>query len=145
MAEKKKSTVSPNGGELIRRKQGYLLNGPEFQLVHQSKKDILKLILFGLMFLILPESLLSRFLKRYIVERSHMIFILLSDYPYHTKEANPRSQRLVEFFSFLVFKPKNTIVFKKRIFLVIVHTVFPPKSDKHKTKQKSLVSEVQLL
>jgi hypothetical protein len=38
------------------KEQGYLLNRPEFQLVHRSKKDMLKLIPFGLVFLILPES-----------------------------------------------------------------------------------------
>ncbi|KAJ8663808.1 hypothetical protein O0I10_000082 [Lichtheimia ornata] len=37
--------------------QGYVLNRAEFQLIHRSQKDMLKLIPFGLIFLILPESI----------------------------------------------------------------------------------------
>lgn len=36
--------------------EGYQLSRSEFQLIHQSKKDMLKLIPFGLVFMILPES-----------------------------------------------------------------------------------------
>jgi hypothetical protein len=38
------------------KNEGYLLNRSEFQLVHRSKKDMLKLIPFGFVFAILPES-----------------------------------------------------------------------------------------
>ncbi|KAG0170700.1 hypothetical protein DFQ28_006667 [Apophysomyces sp. BC1034] len=38
-------------------KGGYVLNRSEFQLVHQSSKDMLKLIPFGIVVLILPESI----------------------------------------------------------------------------------------
>ncbi|CEP13694.1 hypothetical protein [Parasitella parasitica] len=37
--------------------EGYELNRSEFQLIHQSKKDMLKLIPFGFVFMILPESI----------------------------------------------------------------------------------------
>lgn len=36
--------------------EGYTLNRSEFQLIHQSKKDMLKLIPFGFVFMVLPES-----------------------------------------------------------------------------------------
>lgn len=36
--------------------EGYQLNRAEFQLIQQSKKDMLKLIPFGFVFMILPES-----------------------------------------------------------------------------------------
>lgn len=36
--------------------EGYILNRSEFQLIHQSKKDMVKLIPFGFVFMILPES-----------------------------------------------------------------------------------------
>jgi hypothetical protein len=36
--------------------EGYILNRSEFQLIHQSKKDMIKLIPFGFVFMILPES-----------------------------------------------------------------------------------------
>ncbi len=38
------------------KNEGYVLNRSEFQLVHQSKKDMIKLIPFGFVFMILPES-----------------------------------------------------------------------------------------
>lgn len=38
------------------KNEGYVLNRSEFQLIHQSKKDMLKLIPFGFVFMILPES-----------------------------------------------------------------------------------------
>lgn len=36
--------------------EGYELSRSEFQMIHQSKKDMLKLIPFGFVFMILPES-----------------------------------------------------------------------------------------
>lgn len=39
------------------KNEGYELNRSEFQLVHQSKKDMIKLIPFGFVFCILPESI----------------------------------------------------------------------------------------
>jgi hypothetical protein len=36
--------------------EGYELSRSEFQLIYQSKKDMLKLIPFGFVFMILPES-----------------------------------------------------------------------------------------
>lgn len=36
--------------------EGYQVNRSEFQLIRETKKDMLKLIPFGLIFLILPES-----------------------------------------------------------------------------------------
>lgn len=38
------------------KNEGYQLNRCEFQLIHQSKKDMLKLIPFGFVFMVLPES-----------------------------------------------------------------------------------------
>jgi hypothetical protein len=40
--------------------EGYVLNRSEFQLINQSKKDMVKLIPFGFVFLILPESVKNR-------------------------------------------------------------------------------------
>ncbi|KAL9547297.1 hypothetical protein MBANPS3_006227 [Mucor bainieri] len=37
--------------------EGYELSRSEFQMIHQSKKDMLKLIPFGFVFMILPESI----------------------------------------------------------------------------------------
>ncbi|KAI9468983.1 MAG: LETM1-like protein-domain-containing protein [Benjaminiella poitrasii] len=37
--------------------EGYELDRSEFQLIHQSKKDMVKLIPFGFIFMILPESI----------------------------------------------------------------------------------------
>ncbi|KAI8380513.1 LETM1-like protein-domain-containing protein [Choanephora cucurbitarum] len=37
--------------------EGYVLNRSEFQLVHQTQKNMVKLIPFGFVFLILPESI----------------------------------------------------------------------------------------
>lgn len=38
------------------KNEDYQLTRSEFQMIHQSKKDMLKLIPFGFVFLVLPES-----------------------------------------------------------------------------------------
>ena len=45
--------------------EGYVLNRSEFQLIHQTKKDMMKLIPFGIVFMILPESVRDCTLEKY--------------------------------------------------------------------------------
>lgn len=57
--------------------EGYELSRSEFQLIHQSKKDMVKLIPFGFVFMILPESVSNSVKPVLTLSNSKLRFLCL--------------------------------------------------------------------